>query len=169
MKNWYILILIGLLFTACSDDLPEPTQEGANMFACRIDGNVWEAKVVPGGQIHKTEAHYFESGNFAVLTARRYGQNEDEVIEFTIRDLTVEGEYEVGFNSGSEASYRIRHGGGEETVYRTSLEMGGEVQVTRFNKDVRVLAGTFSFEASDGQGSNIELTDGRFDMVVKIH
>ncbi len=163
----YCLFFIWML-SSCSDDMPEPTEEGANNLACRIDGEVWEAKVIAGMGVEATEAHFFQSNNHLVITARRLGSDVDEVIELTLPDVTREDEYIIGKDSDAEGMYRFREGS-VDSVYRTSQKRGGEVVITRLNMNLRIVAGTFSFDVTDGQGEEIKLREGWFDLKMKVH
>mgnify|MGYP001627317650 CR=1 FL=1 len=49
-----------------------------------------------------------------------------------------------------------------ETTFRTDSEHTGTVEVKYFQNNI--IAGTFQFDATDGEGNIVHVTDGRFDL-----
>ena len=163
-------ILLSCLIIAFSwgcddDDLPEPTQEGADMLAAKIDGDNWEADALPT-DIKAVEGSYTTSSNTLIITGRRVDQNNNQILEIALREIQGEGDYTIDLKAPSEAYYEDRK---EETRYNTTTQHGGDLELTYFNTELGIAAGTFSFQALNEDNEEIEITEGRFDINIRVN
>lgn len=145
--NKYIITLVFALFmcSSCTEDpsvdpsiMPPATTEGANTFGCLMDG--W---IYAGGRYGKPAARYFPGDG-----------EEEEYIHIEV--CTDEEEYiflrivrpsETDTPVYTDAKYIYKH---EEKALPD-----GVVHLTRFDKDKKIVSGTF-------EGGNIR--EGRFDI-----
>ncbi len=146
--NKYIITLIFVLFTciSCTEDpsidptiMPPATTEGAGTFGCLIDGWVYTA-----GRYGKPDARYFtgdeEEKEYIAITART---DQEEYITFRII-------------SPSETDAPIYTNAQYISKDKETTLPDGVVHLTRFDKDKKIVSGTF-------EGGNIK--EGRFDIV----
>src|SRR5689334_7374560 len=96
MKITSLLLCAALLFSCKKniDELPSPTETGANTFGACVDGALWGPigfGIAPTAPI--LEARY--SGNHSVfITARNFGSSPTETeMEIYIRNITAPGTY----------------------------------------------------------------------------
>lgn len=181
----FFLFLIFFAFFACSksdDDsnlsLPPITQTGENTFGCLIDGQLLIPRDGEGSFNAHDAGMIFWGGN---------GYNEIDVHDFASErtgsivlhimylDSLGIGEYIVnesncyrGFNSPMTTNIFCRVWDPEDNIYKyyCSFENSGIITITRYDRENRIVSGTFSGKAvGDKDVSNtIEITKGRFDI-----
>ncbi len=188
MKNFKTITLtaVACLLLACSCETPEPpytlppiTQEGANTFGCKIDGEVW----IPFGGaplLHTNPEFYFAEGGFQILVAQR-GDNEytEFLIDFT--NTTQVGKYYLNF-SENFVHYTNHHDScyfESDTAHysqNTRTDTIGWLEITRIDTVNKFVSGLFEFELTKSNlrfsccnghcPNNIKITDGRFDLLI---
>lgn len=184
IKITYGFLLIFLLhgMVACKDDLPKPTTSGANTFGCKINGKSW---VPEGGTLSNIEpivARY--QNNVLRIAAKTANQKDNINIYIYIKDITDVGEYPINFNTASppwgpqNTSYGIydhidktyldpiTKSYGKYTFYATNANHPGKVKITRFDKNAKIVSGSFEFTAEElnTPGQLVTLSKGRFDL-----
>jgi hypothetical protein len=179
MKNVLFLALIALCLAGCKkdfDELPEPTQTGANTFGAKVDGEFW---VPQGFGIAATapllEARY-SADNSIFINARNFSSSPTETeFELYLRNVTGPGTILLNQNTsnypGHSASYgyfvkrRIR----PLFEYITSTQHTGRVEVTKYDPANNIISGTFKFHAADklDPSQTVTITEGRFDVKIQ--
>ena len=158
-----------LIISACDDDdeLPEPTDQGENMMAFKIEDTVWEAGVIPGvGETPEpVEGSYNTESNHLILTGRRKDINDDHVVELSFREVTGSGEYTIGLQAPSEAYFKDRQ---EDVTYTSTMEHGGTLELNTLDTENNIAAGEFHFEAINMAQDEIEIEEGRFDIKIEV-
>lgn len=179
MKNILLLALLAFSLAGCKkdvDELPEPTQTGANSFGAKVDGAMWVPQgfgIAPTAPI--LEARY-SGNNSIVINARNFGSSPTETeIELYLQNITAPGTVLLNQNTanypGQSASYgyyvkrRIR----PLFEYITSAQNTGRVEVTRIDTDANIISGTFEFRAADKTDPTqvVTITEGRFDVKIQ--
>jgi len=171
-----IAVLFINLFASCGDNLPSPTQDGANTFGCKINGKAWipngggsfsGIKPISAGYL-VLPTHKFQLGIYLSAHSR-----DKQAIYITLNDIKV-GTYQlrklVTLNGSdqarSHADYNDRRGETylDEIYYATNDHYGGEVIITRSDSTAKVISGRFNFTAVDSEGKTAVISDGRFDV-----
>ncbi|MEX0966905.1 MAG: hypothetical protein WD077_06680 [Bacteroidia bacterium] len=177
MKSIALLTLfLATLINGCKKDLPEPqlppyTQEGKNIFACKINGEVFVAEGVmdkntmsPKG----TDNNYMVWGNDTIVEIRAVEKKPTEAsvsVDFVYTLIKDTFELNQKENSVARISIPVENYVFAESIFKTTDEHKGWVQVKYFQNNI--LAGTFEFTAIDDRGEIIHVTDGRFDFFTK--
>lgn len=164
-----------ILIMSCSsppdpEALPQESQSGQNIIACRIDGKVWQPRIdffknFKGGG----------TGSIARYSAKSKtlffgGQNDDDgrTIGVSLANCSQEGTYFL--DSQSIDVLRPTNNSGyfspsvyiSENTYWTTTQYTGQVVITKLRD--RIVSGRFAFTALNQKtGKTIHVTDGRFD------
>lgn len=170
MKYLLLIFFVIVLLTAC-EDLPKPTTSGEQTFGCRIDGKRW----VPLGRSGNTRPPILTSVSSyspnTVFTISAYLGNQDIFLIVSQPNIGV-GRYLLGrrlslitvsHNSGAFATdAQTGYPSGEFTT--DSLHTG-EINITRFDSNAKIVSGTFYFTGYDSTtGRTMTVEDGRFDL-----
>lgn len=173
MKQISILLflLFGLLTTQCSwfkkdkDDLPAPTQEGKNMFGCKVNGEVWRPSG-NNGTLNKEASYDYdpEFGWFVNIRAsRRKNKAPYQSIGFYINNVAAPGEYvldSINKRAGRFIDFETN------CIYDREVDyMRGKAIITKLDQVNRIVAGTFEFTVAMPGCDTIRVTDGRFDLL----
>lgn len=180
MKNILVLALLVLSLAGCKkdvDELPEPTQSGANTFGAKVDGELWMPQgfgIVPTAPI--IEARY-AGGNSVFINARNFGSSPSETeFELYLQEITGSGatillnQNTANYPSNSASyGYFVKRRIRPLYEYITSAQNTGRVEVTRFDTDANIISGTFEFRASDKLDPTqiVTVTEGRFDVKIQ--
>lgn len=151
-----LLLLISLSGMKCEkeefnkkEELPAETQSGKRTFGCLVNGKVW----LPRSNFpYSSLTSSFGNQIFDIVA--RQGNISD--IGFTIRDFTDVGTYVIT-GDRIHASFRSY-----ETEY---LAYEGAIIIKKCDVINRIMAGRFSFKGKSEAGEEIEITDGRFDVI----
>jgi hypothetical protein len=175
MKNLFLILLT--IFTLCScdkddakpktelDKLPPATQIGAQTFGCLIDG---KAFVPPKFGSNAPNAFYQFVGGAYTLGMSASIDGGSQMKSILIGGLDVQALTTTIYQLKSEesgnflAKYLI--GGGITYTGITTDTKPGTLTITRFDAVNFIISGTFKFTILDDNGSEINITDGRFDM-----
>ncbi len=132
--------------TTKEEVLPAETQTGKQTFGCLVNGEVWLPKT--GVFLPRISTSIqFNILNFSAVRT-------DEGIIFGIRNMTKTGIYElVGEN---KAEYSI-----SGNIYKS---FNGFINIKKYDSQLNILSGTFSFIAKNEKGDLIKIEDGRFDV-----
>ncbi|MEX0966904.1 MAG: hypothetical protein WD077_06675 [Bacteroidia bacterium] len=174
MKSIALLTLfLATLVSGCKKEPPKPqlppyTQEGKNIFACKISGEVFIAEgVMDNNPMSPKGVDYYWilSGSDTLIYINA---NEEKPLKasislkFIFESLNFAKElnqYEksVGYFYIPVENYVLA-----ESKYSTNEDHKGWVTVKYFQNNI--LAGTFEFTAIDDRGEIIHITEGRFDL-----
>jgi hypothetical protein len=145
MKKITFFLLFAILLSSCNENeyidptvMPEKTTSGNNTFGCLVDGWIY------------TGGRYLDWGSS--IHFRYYRENNFFTVSVKVRNnnyiyLTINNPVENQTCTFTDA------------LFDNDTLGSGEVKITRFDKEQRILSGTFS-------GSRI--THGRFDVVYNI-
>ena len=179
MKNILFLALLPLALAGCKkdiDELPEPTQTGANTFGARLNGEFWVPRgfgIAPTGPT--LEARY-SGDNSVFINASDFSSSPTETeFEIYLRNVTGPGTYLLNQNTGRFPAQTASYGYYERrrirplSTYITSATLGGRVEVARFDPINHIISGTFEFQVAekDHPDDIIAVTEGRFDVKIQ--
>lgn len=167
-----VMLLIAWLLFCCEqkDFLPNATEEGRNVFGCKINGKPWVPYGETGFQAIKPITGGFnllgENPGVRRIWIRTRSKDKQE-IQLHIKDVRI-GEYIL--NEDTQilpiALFAINYGMYQtgNSTYTTSSKYTGKVNITKADTVTGVLAGTFEFTVGNSNGTTFKITDGRFDI-----
>lgn len=170
-----LCLLLSVFIFSCSKDvteLPPETQTGANTFGSRVNDAFWVPAgfgVVPTAPL--IEARYVDKSIF--INARNFSSSPIETeFEFFIANVTAPGIYPLNkatnIYPGQSQSYAyyVKRKLTPIDEWITNEKVGGQVNITKFDLENRIVSGTFQFSAESRYtpGQTITVTDGRFDV-----
>ncbi|MEL6916782.1 MAG: hypothetical protein AAFO99_03530 [Bacteroidota bacterium] len=176
MKLFLFLILF-LVLPACTNDddgmpqnpadaLPPATRTGAQTFGCLINGEPF----FPGssGGDRPSAFYQFVRGAYTLgINASRDEGGGADFVSIGLVALDIDGLEETTYPLISEQSGNFSGiyllGGGIVLDTGTTEENPGTLTITHFTEDI--ISGTFEFTVLDNQGNEIQITDGRFDLL----
>jgi hypothetical protein len=179
MKKIFLLVLLGFSLVGCKkdiDELPEPTQTGANTFGAKVEGAFWVPQgfgIVPTSPL--LEARY-SGNNSIVINARNFASSPTETeFELYLQNVTGTGTVLLNQNTsnypgqGASYGYYVKRRIRPLFEYITSAQNTGRVEITRFDKDANVISGTFEFRGADvtDPSQTVTVTEGRFDVKIQ--
>ena len=163
--------------------LPPATETGENVFACKINGEIWESYYAPipitaifivPVYNPRLSISYNESGAFSIIARRNTRHKSEEPrSDFSLRiEEGVFGEGEYLFNTPKDkAAYHIE-GTDNTSSCRWVIDslINGKLTITRYDTVENIFSGRFYFTANLSSSSEdcnneiIEVTEGRFDI-----
>jgi hypothetical protein len=171
-----LLLLLTLFQWGCKDKLPEPSQSGANVVACKVNGKVWIADEGDSFRGKKFTVYYYNdlyNKRRFVLYANRIAKDNNSNIVLAVTDVRTTGTHYFSFDTNPYPDNRLflNHGSyflnkPDQARYTTSSRYTGSITFTRVDTVRHIFAGTFEFTAAniDGSGQTVKVTDGRFDV-----
>ena len=176
MKHLFIFTYLLLSFTNCKKHhsltppdnpygLPNATQTGADIFACRVNGQNWISK----------EGIYNINGG---VSDTSFGVEGSRDISSISREVFIIGI--KGFLVAQNSSYRLNDtatqfaeyfgvnvgcfapNGSYSTIITRAYD--GELKLTRVDTVKKILSGTFWFNIKTDYCDTMKVTDGRFDI-----
>ena len=170
MKGLILLFICSIFcFVACNDDLPEPTQNGANTFGCLINGEPWTPEVDGWNETAIDALFYWDNNGSASLsiTATREINSSDK--QFTQVDFFSEN-FEIGLAMPASKNTDYHNGLNEGNCRWIEIDtsLHSEIIVTHVDKDNQTISGTFSYTCREDEcDKTIEITEGRFDVTYR--
>ena len=178
MKNAILVLTVAAIsFAGCKkeiNNLPEPTQTGANTFGTKVNGENWgplAAGILPTLPI--LEARF--SGDSSVfINARNYSRTPRETeMEIYLNRVSKPGIYKLNQttaaypNQSASYAHYVKRKFTIEDEWITGPENGGEVEVTKIDWENKIISGTFNFTAKPLHNSGLlTVTEGRFDVKI---
>lgn len=187
IRTCTLLLLVTILFNSCQDpELPEASQEGKNVFGCRVNGRIW----LPKGDLFIPARRLLYVANLnggTLIMNARYGFRDKqdikiankENIDIYFRNITTTGQYT--FNKADSSGFAqytfITQYENSPTIqtrycdYNGSRDIqSGILNITKLDLNKSIIAGTFSFtlsmqNPSSDCSSEVQITDGRFDFI----
>ncbi len=132
--------------TTKEEVLPAETQTGKQTFGCLVNGEVWLPKT------SYVSSPLTASIQFNILSIGVRRDNEN--IVFGIRNLSDKGVYP--FKGDNSVQYAVS--GNRFVSYE------GEINITKYDKQLNIISGTFNFKAKNVAGDIVVVKDGRFDL-----
>jgi len=176
MKNLFLLLIITTFFSSCERDyiknntLPPLTHTGANTAGCLVNGEVF----VPKGKWFENVLDSSYSGSHFVLHIYQKKINEIKTLSIhclhplheNLEMVYILDEKNLSLNSGGFAHLSLYYFNSlsDNTTYVTNDVFKGELVLTYFDFEKRIVSGTFWFDAVNDKGEVVEIRDGRFDV-----
>lgn len=174
MKKFLTIIFTVVLLLGCNKEnapkpiilpiqqLPPPTQVGANTFGCLLDGQVF----IPGNTPNPLDSQYqLISGEyyFAIDGAKKFANNDLISIGLGTLKLTIQegATYQLFAQEDNKANGSFFF---NTFISYTSNTNTGEMKITKFDTINQIVSGTFWFDVLDNFGIKHEIREGRFDM-----
>jgi hypothetical protein len=167
-----IITLCTLSCSSCKketpNELPPPTQTGANTLSFTLDGQSWK----PQGQIGVSanlaiDIDFGFNNGILGITAYRYVSGKREDFGIGIRDSLnfMSFPKNLTLGRGTLANARFANDNCNCDFYDTSIFRGGNLNITKLDKINKIISGTFNVILYKvGCSDTIKITDGRFDM-----
>ena len=140
--------------------LPNATQTGANMFACRVNGVNWISgngiTLMGGGVSNDTLSAHGETGD----------GNYFDMIEFTIQGGAVQGgQYNFNITGGKKINFEtLKTCNGYLGSILHQVSTSGTGLITKIDKTNKIISGTFNCKIPIATCDTLNITDGRFDI-----
>ena len=145
--------------------LPAETQTGANTFGCLVNGQPW----LPGGNdgTSNYSVYYdytYAQGTLSVGTYRVTGTGTDkQVLGFYSDSLRNVGRYKLRTIGHHGAAFTNRLTSCTYLGTDPSTYCKGTLTITRLDRAVGIVSGTFSFTLYKPGCDTVKVTQGRFD------
>ena len=167
-----IILLSGLLFTNCKKErnktepdnpygLPNATQTGANIFACRVNGVNW----ISGKGIYNL------GGGVSNDTLNCWGSLKDvdylDILEIIIPGGAAQGrQYNLGLGGNGTIKNDLNKtcNGSLGSNIQHLQSVSGEILIEKIDKINKIISGTFHCKIPVPTCDTINITDGRFDI-----
>lgn len=185
-----MVLCLVLLLVACDEPLPRPTKKGKDTFGCKINGK----NFVPNGGgflsgMKPLTGGYYDGNRVLEISAfgreeGKSGNNSTTSIDLYVENVKGKGTYPINFDTNpppygtSYTSYGVYDFVdqksyipnttilGKTYTYVTRAALPGKVNITRLDRSLRIVSGTFEFKAVNVQDPNdiVKITKGRFDI-----
>jgi hypothetical protein len=174
-----IAVLFFVSFISCKknvDELPAASQSGANIFGCRIDGNIWVPQknpIFPGASI--LESRQLPDKDL-YINARNFASSPNETeFEIFIKNMTGPGTYTfnttlAGPNTAASYVYYVKRNVNPQNEWMTTASYTGTVTITAYSGTApRFVSGTFQSQAINlyNAPQPMTITEGRFDVQIQ--
>jgi len=172
MKKLFLLLLIISTFSACNKDddndetLPEATQTGAGIFACKVNGQSFID--TSGGYFNcfyqniNGEYYFGIQGinNIEMLTSITIGTTA-KIINESEKSQLLEN-----INGNAWAGGRFKLNINSSQFSNTEDNYTGELTITKLDFTNHIVSGAFWFDIKNPYtNETIEIRDGRFDTI----
>lgn len=171
MKNYLLLAaLLGL--SQCKKNDPDPasqlppaTQTGANTFGCLLNGQPW----LPGGNDGFSNYDvvydpFYSQGTLSVGASRLTGNGADkQIIGFASDSLRNTGKYILRTGGRHQADFINKQTSCSYHSADVSTYCRGTLTITRLDRALGIVSGTFAFTLATPGCDTIKVTQGRFD------
>jgi hypothetical protein len=152
MKNHALIsiLLVILVFTfGCKKDKDETTGSTAS-FSAKVEGTMWPAAIIM--------ATHFTNGNLTTITAA--GSVPSDQISL---DIKGSGTGTFIMNDNNMGSVTI---GNSSFTSMFSSNPAGQVVITKYDVENKLISGTFYFTGEDINGKVYHVTEGKFENVM---
>lgn len=170
-----------LFFMGCKKEEENPTgpgsggntQTGAGTMSCKIDGESWSATQIPGSPYPAAFAVLETNSSYTLLTitgTQITGTQSASTIYLSLLNINSTGEYNLGSmssTSGNQGIATIGFSDGRGFGTTGEGEYIGKVNITKFDKDNKIVSGTFNFTVkgtTGGATGKKVVTEGKFDV-----
>lgn len=174
--NKLLLLILSLYLISCDEKLPKPTQEGADIIACKVNGKAWIAQRGTSFGTKKYSLIYnnqFKPKRQLVIHANNISSDHNSSIQLAFEDVRAPGTYHFSSDTNPyPAAWKFKdhamyiESKPENANYITNSRHTGWVTFTRVDTVNFILSGIFEFTAENynAPGKTIKITDGRFDL-----
>ena len=165
--KWIVSCLLAGVFlfqqSSCKDDPPKPLTEleklppetriGKQTFGCLINGKAF-------APVSKVDIYsVFQQG---ILTIGAESDRPDQWIGITL--IENGNVLEPGSYNLTDPPYQKAKAYYSECYYYEEHTIDGSVTITRFDKFLYIISGTFAFSTFTSAYDTLKITDGRFDI-----
>jgi hypothetical protein len=177
MKNTLIILATVLMLVGCKksvDELPVPTQTGANTFGLKLNGEFWVPQKFAGISTPILNGQLSGSNlNDLMITAQNFASEPTETqFNLYLKNITGPGTYQLNQttniypNASGNYAYYVKRKINPLNEWITGLQYTGTVTITKWDPVNDIVSGTFEFKAGsiDNSSEPITVTDGRFDI-----
>ena len=183
MKNLILILIATFSLSCCNKDenktpieqLPPATTTGANTAGCLVNGVAFLPK--GSSQFGPTLSCFYQQlqdGYHLGLSIVEKGTNENGqvVISLNPNELVENRTYILvakvydsnNDNISNFGEFAIDSNINSGILYRTKNSFSGELKITKLNTQLRIISGTFWYDAYDVNSNKVEVREGRFDM-----
>lgn len=148
------------------DALPPATQIGAQTFGCLVDGEVFLPKILGRNGLQSFYQNINDTFTLSISTESM----EKKTINYSIsiggsNILQLEKKTYLlsSDNSGNLLAFFSTGKLNEATLFTTDTDPG-KLIITNFDPENFILSGTFEFTVLDETGTEVKVTNGRFDV-----
>jgi len=140
--------------------LPNATQTGANIFACRVNGVNWISKNgivnMGGGVSNDTLSAHGKTGDNTYF----------DLIEFTIQGGAVQGgQYDFNITGGKKINFETSQScNGHLGPVLQQVSASGAGVITKIDRINKIISGSFNCKMPVAGCDTLNITDGRFDI-----
>ena len=152
---WSILLFFSCSFSSCIKQDPYPN--GSGLFRCKVDGEVF----IPKSDDWKSTAKQASIVDDTLVISGVYNIGDEwESVGVRVGNFSGVGAYQLFDREGNYGRYSLS----QVNAY-TDASHNGELVVTHYIPERRIVSGTFHFTAYHlHTGKTFQITEGRFDM-----
>lgn len=178
MKNLIPLFLFVCLMSACKKeitDLPGHTQNGANTFGAKINGEMWGPQgfgPLPADNILVATI----LGNDIRIEVQNFASSPNETgMYIYLTNVLAPGNFPLNTTvthptTSANYAFFVKRRLHPLSEWITTGAKTGSVTVTKIDRTQKIIAGTFSFTAHpilNNEDATLVVTEGRFDIQLK--
>jgi len=162
--------------TSSTNQLPPLTTQGLNTFGCLVNGNLF----IPQRPWSDPESfygcfyQYIYADTSKPFVFEVWGEDKPKANDFTVVQIELDSiklhqgdVFQLGV-SGKRKKYGVYMYSPPSIAgiinYGTSDVLTGQIAITFLDQVNLIASGTFWFDAADGTGDTVHITQGRFDM-----
>ena len=151
MKNHALIsiLLVILVFTFGCKKEKDETSGSAASFSAKVEGTLWPAAIIM--------ATHFTDGNLTTITAAG-GVPSDQI------SLDIKGSGTGTFIMNDDNMGSVTIGNSSFTSMFSSNPVG-QVLITRYDAENKLISGTFYFNGEDLDGKVYHVTEGKFENI----
>ncbi|MHC1705018.1 MAG: hypothetical protein AB9846_14000 [Tenuifilaceae bacterium] len=169
-SNLLLPTLLALLLTSCEENnplapstkLPPETTIGANTFGCLVNGKIWRngGYFNPGSSLNIPEM----SGSRLQIAASRSVRDTLSSIGLYVFSSNISTGQYLCDSLNVNVYFLNIIGGPTGTVYEYLYAHEGEIEITRYDLENRIVSGRFNAKLKLDGNDEIIITNGRFDL-----
>ncbi|MBK0383655.1 hypothetical protein I5M32_11865 [Pedobacter sp. SD-b] len=170
-KSIFFLLILSFLLTTgmkCKkennldpDGLPKATQTGANVFACKVNGENWIAE---NDSYHLSAVFKHDTLNLKGALKSKF---EDFYIKIFNTEIKEGVKYHLDDSQNSYAYYLTNQNCFSDVSgygVGSAKSLDGQVIFTKVDNIKKILSGTFWFNIPTDKCGELKITNGRFDI-----
>jgi hypothetical protein len=155
LKFLALLMIAITVFAACNKDDNDDNTEETGM-SVEYDGKTWKSTTVA--------ASYTETMDLIVITGLNSNTGQQLIISFT---GSLPATHPISSSDESPSiSLNLGLSGTFSTI--TTDNPTGEIVITKFDKEKKLISGTFRCKAAEFDGTEMEFTNGKFTNITYI-
>lgn len=174
MKKTVLITIVLLQLLACQKEpsLPLETQSGENTFGMLLDGELWLPNRVPYSAFRDVSAAYFPSCDVLGISARNFEERlffstkiEGEGVYLLSSTFPVIDCYGDSTKNEGDLQGLLKTQFSETNTYYFLLDsLKSNLTITKFDTLRKIVAGRFEMKLYDSNHSELNITEGVFDV-----